>query len=376
MRVLFSCSPGDGHFMPLLRLARATAAGGHDVAFASAPEHHAHVEAAGAQAFAAGIGSLELGRRHAPLHDALDLPSVPIFQRRDLVYRVRFGQVEAPAKLSDLRAVARAWQPDVVVHEPCDLSAPIVAAERGLPSVNHSFGRVVPLTAIVRAAEEVAPLWESVGLEPDALAGLYRGTYVDICPPSLQDEQPPAGTNVQPLRPADGRREQGNGTRPLAYVTLGTMFNDVERFRALLAAFAPVDCEVVMTVGSDVDPSAVGPVPPNAIVRSYVPQAEILPRADVVVAHGGSGSTFGSLAHGCPIVFLPQGADQFENANAVTATGAGVTILPGDVSTAALRQALEGVLGDGSFADAARTLAAEIKAMPSADQAAAKLFAA
>ena len=54
MRLLFCTTPLDGHFRPLLPLARSLAARGHDVAFATAASWHAHVEAEGFEALAAG----------------------------------------------------------------------------------------------------------------------------------------------------------------------------------------------------------------------------------------------------------------------------------------------------------------------------------
>ena len=57
------------------------------------------------------------------------------------------------------------------------------------------------------------------------------------------------------------------------------------------------------------------------IVERYVPQADVLPLCDVAVGHGGSGSTLGALAHGLPMLLLPHGADQFENAQACAALG-------------------------------------------------------
>ena len=93
-----------------------------------------------------------------------------------------------------------------------------------------------------------------------------------------------------------------------------------------------------------------------------------------MIAHGGSGSTWGALAHGCALVLLPQAADQFENAAAVAAAGAGISLLPGAQSPASVRDALQRVLADDSFSAAAAALADEIASMPSADHAAAALF--
>jgi hypothetical protein len=45
----------------------------------------------------------------------------------------------------------------------------------------------------------------------------------------------------------------------------------------------------------------------------------VLPHAALVVCHGGSGSTFGALAAGVPLVIWPLFADQFRNGRAVQA---------------------------------------------------------
>jgi MGT family glycosyltransferase len=129
-----------------------------------------------------------------------------------------------------------------------------------------------------------------------------------------------------------------------------------------------------MTVGETVDPDALGRIPANAEVVRYIPQREILPRASVVVSHGGSGSMLGALAHGVPIVFVPQGADQFENALAAAQAGAGVAVMPDRQTVPILREALQALLLDMSYAERAEAVAEEIAALPSAAQVAESLF--
>lgn len=375
MRILFSCTAADGHFLPLLPLARAAAAQGHDVAFATSPHFASRVRDAGFACLGAGISLDELEDRFAPTRERLrSTDDLTPEERRVLAFSGRFAAIEAPGKLDDLQALVGEWRPNAIVHESADLAAPIVAAAAGLPSVHHSFGRIIPAAALRRAADVVAPLWQRAGLDPDEWAGAYRGTYVDIWPRSLQDERVPPPTPTFPLRPAEGR--DARDARRLVYVTLGTIFNRLDIFRDLLGAFAPLDCDVVLTVGANLDPAALEPVPPNALVKRYVPQAEILPRAHAVVTHGGSGSTLGALAHGCPILFVPQGADQFENAGAVARGGAGVVVAQQEQTVEGLRAGLARLLDDDAYASAASRVAAEIAAMPAADQVATELFGA
>jgi UDP:flavonoid glycosyltransferase YjiC (YdhE family) len=84
----------------------------------------------------------------------------------------------------------------------------------------------------------------------------------------------------------------------------------------------------------------------------------------VVIANGGAGSTLGALTFGCPILFLPMGADQFVNAERVTAAGAGRPLLPARRRAVAVRDEVRRLLDEGSFTDAAESLSDEIAAMP------------
>ena len=111
-------------------------------------------------------------------------------------------------------------------------------------------------------------------------------------------------------------------------MTLGTVFNDPGRFSTILAALGDVDATVLATIGRDNDPADLGHLPENVIVERYVPQADVLPLCDVAVGHAGSGSTLGALAHGLPMLLLPHGADQFENAQACAERGVATVLMP------------------------------------------------
>lgn len=360
MRVLFSCTAGEGHFRPLLPLARAFAAAGDDVAFA-APSESTAIESSGLRHLRAGIGTAEVNARFAPKREKL--AAMPPHERRPFVFTWRFAEIDAPAKIGDLHAVATAWGPDLVVYESADLSAPIVAASLGVPAVHHGFGRMVPVDAVALAAKSTAPLWRARGLDPRPLNGAFDGIYVDICPPSFQTNLPPTGTHVESLRPVSAVPPTPTDP-PTVYVTLGTAFNDLALFRVLLDGVADLDCAVIATIGRDNDPSALGEVAPNAVVERYVPQEEILPRCSATVGHGGSGSTLAALAYGLPMLLVPQGADQFENAKACAELGVARALMPGEMTIDAVRGAVVGLLEEPRYRERAARIAAEIACMP------------
>jgi UDP:flavonoid glycosyltransferase YjiC (YdhE family) len=83
----------------------------------------------------------------------------------------------------------------------------------------------------------------------------------------------------------------------------------------------------------------------------------VLPQAAAVVTHAGLGTVHAALAHGLPLVCLPIGRDQPDNAARVEWHGAGLR-LSSRSSPAAIGAAVERVLRDPAFAASAARLAA------------------
>ena len=95
------------------------------------------------------------------------------------------------------------------------------------------------------------------------------------------------------------------------------------------------------------------------------------PQCQAVIAHGGYGSLMGALRHGLPVVSIPAGAaDNVPNAIRLTLIGAGLAVMPHARTSGEVRAALLAVLEDPSYGVAARSVAAEIEALPPAKHAA------
>lgn len=369
MRIVFSCVPSEGHFSPLLPLGRALAGRGHDVVFAVSKPWQARATEEGFDSFAAGPAAEEVHRQL----DWSALAALPPPQRRPVQFSTLFGKLHAPAKLPALLEGARDRRADAILHDSGDLAAPLAAAVLELPVVNHSFGAMIPRAVLDPAAEAVAPLWRAQGLEPDPDAGAFRGLFVDLAPESFAWERP-AG-KVFRLRPVPGAAGPAPpwlaelGT-PLVYATLGTVFNDPAILRTLLEGLEG-PFSALLTTGRNVDPAELGTPPPRVRVERFVPQAHVLAAASVVVGHGGSGTTLGALAQGIPLVLVPIAADQFDNADRAEKAGAAIVLRPGEVTGAAVREAVGRALEDAGLAAGAGRIAAEIAEMGDADEAAA-----
>lgn len=374
MRVLFSSTSGWGHVNPMLPLAVAMRDRGNETIFASAEDARPRIEAAGFRMVVAGqpmAARMAEFRRRWPEVASLSGPAQPA-----LMFPRLFGDVTAPPHFDDLRPFAAEWQPSVVVHDAADLAAPIVASELAIPHVTHSFGTLVPKANVAAATEWTEPLWRKVGSEPPPFNGCYEHLYLDIFPPSMQapGDRSYLG-RVERLRPATPRTDQElppaiagpiGESRPVVYLTFGTIFNVNDAFAHAVEAIARCDeLSAVVTVGPGGDVDAFGRLPKHVQVAHYVPQDALLPHCSAVISHAGSGTLLGAFARGIPQVCLPQAADQFRNAEAAASAGAGVALIGDEATTDAIEAALRQVLTDAGVRQRAEALQEEIAAMPS-----------
>jgi MGT family glycosyltransferase len=175
-----------------------------------------------------------------------------------------------------------------------------------------------------------------------------------------------------PLRPVAwsgcGALVERTPGRPLVYLTLGTAFATVPVLRTAIDGLARLPVDVLVATAVDL-----GEMPAPVRVRQWVSQAAVLPHVDLVVHHGGSGTMLGAFAAGKPQLVLPQGADQFTNADAVVETGAGARLLPAELTPHGVMTAARALLSDVDTQLAADRLAEEIAAMPSPRQVVARL---
>jgi MGT family glycosyltransferase len=82
-------------------------------------------------------------------------------------------------------------------------------------------------------------------------------------------------------------------------------------FRTIVAAVAKKkNLQLVLSIGDQIDPKRIGPVPNNAIVVKRAPQLELLRRATLCITHAGLNTVLESLAQGVPQLAIPITYDQ------------------------------------------------------------------
>jgi UDP:flavonoid glycosyltransferase YjiC (YdhE family) len=371
MRVLFTSRPALGHVHPMLPLARAALAAGHDVVIATGPDLRSHVDGLGFETWAVGPSSAQADAAFRAAHPEAD--SLAPHHKLPLICTGLFG-ASALHRAADLVPRATSWAPDLVVHEPTEFAGAVAAIATGARHAVHGFGQMPAMFGDLLALgmRRLAERWAL----PNLAAAVFSAPFLDICPPSLSPRGQVFATTV-PLRPSAGERSDivPLSTVDNLYLTLGTVFNErPDLFRTVLAGLNRLRVPVVVTIGPGVDPSALGAQPNTVRVERYLPQASVLPHCRAVVSHGGSGTMLGALAHGLPQLCLPQGADQFVNAGAVAAAGAGLAIQPAELTSGAVAEAVGRLLGEPEFCLSARKIQADIDAMPSPPDVLARLL--
>ncbi|MFD1773063.1 macrolide family glycosyltransferase [Paenibacillus rhizophilus] len=143
--------------------------------------------------------------------------------------------------------------------------------------------------------------------------------------------------------------EQLEGKK-VVYISLGTVFNKESRlYELFFETFAKTDAVVVMTA-YNVDLSEFE-IPDHFIVRNFVPQSEILKYTDVAITHAGMNSTSDLLYNNVPFVAIPIGADQPYMAGRSAELGAAISLDKDTLTPEILKDAVEEVLNDPSYAE-------------------------
>jgi rhamnosyltransferase subunit B len=93
----------------------------------------------------------------------------------------------------------------------------------------------------------------------------------------------------------------------------------------------------------------------------YVPYSEIFPHASVIVHQGGSGTTGQALGAGRPILFVPFGWDQPDNALRVERLGSGLALARTEYSADTAFPKLDRLLRESLFASRATYLGAIVR---------------
>jgi len=354
MKILFVMVDGGGNIPPQLAVARALAARGVQVHVLGHNGIRERVEAAGFafEPFTSG--------RHFD----------PTIQRSLPAIMTDFVRVAADRRLGHcVVEVARRHRVDAVVVDMI-LSAGISEIiTSGIPTVVfvHCFYRAVQ----DMAAGPVGWFLRLRGIDP------FGAEHA----PTLQIVS--ARADLDPMRGDPPVRHTGviwqgvpsaavPAPVPRILISLSTCAFAGQRgmLQNILDAIAPLPIEATVTVGPAIDASGLR-VPKNASMHAWLDHDEVLATTSLVVGHGGHSTAMRALAFGVPQIVMPANPmiDQKGVGASLERVGAGI-LLPKHAKPQRIRSAIETVLHDSSYREAAGHIGAQIRQRNGADVAA------
>ncbi len=388
--ILLYTSPARGHLYPMMDVAIALRLAGHRVVVQTLAEERAAVEGAGVE--------------HRPIHarvEELPLEDWKGQNPLDAMRRTMARWVErSPFEVEDLQASVAELKPQKLLLDVHTFGAAAFAESSGLPWACHlPYVLPVPSTSAPAFGPGFPPPAGMLGRARDrfvwwvqALAA--RGPLAPLNPLRASLGLPPIGSFVEfftrpPVlfhrsgEPFEYPRQDwptnhhaiGPGLwapdavapawlrdlpRPLTLVSVSTEHqDDAPIIQAAIAAFADMPGSTLITTAAQ-DPSAFATPHDRMRLSRFVSHAAIMDHVDLVVTHGGLGTTQRALAAGVPLVVVPWGRDQLETARRVEHCGAGVLLPRGKLSAESLRAA---ALRAGAMKPGAQRVAAAFAAM-------------
>lgn len=401
MRILFASLGSLGDLFPMLAMAQALQARGHAPAIAAPAAHAAHVTARG-----------------LPFH-----PLRPDFSPQVLTHifgdpanggRRLFDETLFPhvrETYADLLAAAQGA--DALVAGELVYTAPLVATKLGLPWANAMLSPTTMMSALdpcvlawfpagyhlrhlgawpqrvlLNIERRVTDGWARPLIALQRELGAHTGDIVfegkfsphlvlALFSPAFGARQPdwPAAS-VQTGFPFLGQAPAPEtDTRLRAFLEAGpapVVFTLGTTVVHLAKDFYQVAADAALALGQRAVLLTGGTPPPRApadrvLALDYAPHASVFPHAAAIVQHGGVGGCAEALRAGVPVLTIPVGFDQPDNAERLSRMGVGAVLDHRRVGRASLERSLRAVLADTAMAARAKAVAAAMD--PEADMA-------
>lgn len=401
MRILLTTFEGGGHVPPVLLVGRRLAERGHEVLLLSDEANRTQAKAAGIDFdnWRRAPNRQRLGGEDDPLDEWRSRWPPGVVRR--LCASVATGPSAAYAK--DVLEVAGAFRPDLIVTN--ELLFGVIAAAQArdiplailtanvwcfptradLPPFGPGFKASGAAWAQARdeKVREIIARWYDVGLQDlnacrselglapltrvlDQL-GAARLTILGVSRAFDFDASPPTGFEYAgPLAEApswvgdESIDHLISRERPNVLVSFSTTAQGQQRVvQRVVRAFAGLHAHAVVTLGPALEGLRMA-VPDNVRVVAKASHDALMPHCAAVVTHGGHGTVVRPLAYGKPVLCLPTGRDQPDNAARVVAAGAGLR-LPFWAPPAAIRGAMRRLLKEPHFTSRSGEMGALIR---------------
>lgn len=338
-KFLFVVPPFFGHISPTLSIGASLIAKGHEVKW---------------------LGITPLADSHVPEGGEYIYPEGDLIEYQEELQKILKRQDDGPAcsgpevmklaleetyvpvariMMKGLGKFVDTWKPDVIINDCITFAGGLCAHIKGIPCVTST---PVPPDVMGDTANSAPKIFE---WQENLIKGLQRefGVYGDeivihshkmnIVFTSVEFA---GDQNWMPhmkfVGPVKGRPNHAafdwerleKATTPKVFVSLGTLLVDIRKefFGKLIEAFADAPVTIVAATNPDIFEQW----PDNFIVNGFVPQAELMPKMDAVICHGGFNTVNDTFINGLPMLITPIAYDHFHTAKLIENAGCGIKI--------------------------------------------------
>ena len=385
MKLGFICPNLPGHLNPMTALARQLQERGHDVVFlysssasglpcVPGPEKDQINESRPEISKLQGEDALKLGVRLMMSQTEAILKSLPAIVQANRVDALVIDTVHFYAELGAMQLgvpyihVPAAMHKDYTGNTPlCYYDWPHQTTPSALARNREGVAKFVKLLESVNAG--IRAYAESVGLKIDwedpgsTLSPFATITQVPRAFDFESSHWPSQFHHTGPFHDGKGRQkvdfpwDRLTG-EPLIYASMGTLMNGrADVFNMIVAGVAKhKDTQLVLSIGDQLDPKQIGPVPGNAIIVKRAPQLELLKQTAVCITHAGLNTVLESLTQGVPQVAIPVSLDQPGVAARIADKKTGVVTSLDKLTAEHLSTLLNEVLNNSTYRDNAGKL--------------------
>ena len=361
--IMFFCIPAHGHTNPMLPAAKELVSRGHEVRFYSFHEFEEKINKTGA--------------KFIPCDQYLPDVTEKELKRIKKVSTTEMTVTDIKATINMdpfLQKEEEEFKPDVIYTDSVAFWGKLTAWKYKIPMVcststfafNQMSSRYMKMSAretadmifgLPRISKELKKL-KAYGYHVDnALTLIQNDNDTDTIVYTSRKFQPFAETFsehyafVGPSVFSDAEPDKAKD-RPLIYISMGTVVNDRPDFYTkCIKSVKDKNVDVIISYGKYMDSKELGTLPDNVKAYPYVDQLDVLSKADVFITHCGMNSVSESLYMATPMVLYPQTGEQYAVARRTEEVGAGVILK--DESAEGIWKAVDQILQNKSYADAA-----------------------
>ena len=364
-KYLFVVPPFFGHISPMITLGTRLIEMGHNVYWTGLtqiedeffPFKGAYIQL-----------ELEYRENHKEVEQILAMqdqgPNLSVFEAAILATEgtaIPFAKI----MMSGIERLISEFRPDIIVNDCLALAGGLAAYKHRIPYATtipvppNVMGSVDTMPKVVDwHLDKIRELQHSMGIKTDRnivhseeLALIFTSkefSGLEDVPEFAKFVGPVQGLPVQiPFEWELLKKSK----RPIVYVTIGTLLHDIRRayFGKIAEALGTMDITVIAAT----DPDILEQWPDNFIVKTFVPQTELMEYADAVICHGGFNTVNDAIMHEAPILITPIAYDHFHTANLITKSGCGKSIKYKRLRIKDLQDSLLELLSVRSFSEAA-----------------------